>query len=45
MMFESAQNMIALEDFIHTDAYQEGAKEIGQKIWEKIKNSLKLLLS
>lgn len=44
MMFESAQNMIALEDFIHTDAYQEGAKEIGQKIWEKIKKFFKAIV-
>lgn len=46
MLVESAQNMIALEDFIHTDAYQEGVVgDVAGAVWNKIKKFFALIVN
>lgn len=46
MLVESAQNMIALEDFIHTDTYQEGVVgDAASAVWNKIKKFFALIVN
>lgn len=46
MLVESAQNMIALEDFIHTDTYQEGVVgDVAGAVWNKIKKFFALIVN
>ena len=46
MLVESAQNMIALEDFIHTDTYQEGVVgDAAGAVWNKIKKFFALIVN
>ena len=46
MLVESAQNMIALEDFIHTDTYQEGVVgDTAGAVWNKIKKFFALIVN